>query len=117
MLLLSALLYVKYFHEIGEGIGCMTYKLFGVYCTGCGSTRQIYYLMNGDISRAFMYNVGAIVIYPTYAYLYYLIVRWAVKGKKIEKKQAYILASIAGILLIYMMLRNIPIQAFDILRP
>ncbi len=84
---------------------------------GCGSTRQLHYLLNGDIKTAINYNVGAVIIYPTFIYLYYLIVRWGVQDKEITTKQAYILAILAGILLLYMILRNIPLSVFEILRP
>jgi uncharacterized membrane protein len=84
---------------------------------GCGSTRQLYYALNGELIKAFKYNVACVIIYPAYAYLYYLILRWAIKGEKINYKQAYILAAVAIILSIYALLRNIPIAAFNFLRP
>jgi hypothetical protein len=84
---------------------------------GCGSTRQLYYILQGQFKKAFYYNVACVIIYPAYAYLYYLILRWAIKGKAINYKQAYILAALALTLILYMILRNIPIRAFDFLRP
>ena len=111
------LLYIKYGYSLGEGISCFTNKYLGVYCMGCGTTRQLSLLLEGDVKNAFMQNVGAVIIYPAYFYLYYLVLRWAVWDKKIKPKQAYVLAVFAGIMIIYMILRNIPLDAFDILRP
>lgn len=117
IIVICALIYIKFFYNIEEGFECVTYKHFGILCMGCGSTRQLYYLLNGDLKSAITYNIGAIIIYPAYTYLYYLILRWGLFDKKIKTKQAYILAIIAGILLLYMILRNIPIRAFAAFRP
>lgn len=117
LLFVFMIVYIKFFYVSKGGINCITYTHFGIYCMGCGTTRQLYYLINGDIKTAFFYNVGCIVIYPALAYLYYLIVGWSFKDKKIKTRQAYILAGLAVVLVIYMILRNIPLAVFDILRP
>jgi len=110
-------IYIKYFYVPGHGVGCFTYKYLGIYCMGCGSTRQLYYALNGQIGKAFQYNVACVIIYPAYAYLYYLILRWTIKDEKINYKQAYFLAAVAIVLNIYMILRNVPFKAFVVLRP
>lgn len=115
--IIAIIVYIKFFYKIGSGIECFTYKYFRIYCMGCGSARQLYFALNGQFEKAFYYNVCCVIIYPAYAYLYYLIMRWVIKDKKIDYKQAYILAIFAGVLIIYMVLRNIPIDVFDILRP
>ncbi len=117
VLTVVVLFYIKYFYVAGHGIECFTYKYFGIYCMGCGSTRQLYYALNGEFKKAFYYNVACVIIYPAYIYLYYLIIRWSIKDKKINYKQAYVLAAVALTLTVYMILRNIPIEIFDILRP
>jgi hypothetical protein len=117
LLVVLVLLYIKFFYEVNGGIQCVTYKYFGIYCTGCGTTRSLYYLLLGDIKTAFYYNVGIVIIYPAYVYLYYLLLRWSITDKKFEIRHAYTLAVFAGIMIIYMILRNIPIKIFDILRP
>ena len=113
----AIILYMKLIYEPGHGIACFTHKYLGIYCMGCGSTRQLYYLLQGQFKKAFHYNVACVIIYPAYAYLYYLILRWAIKGENINYKQAYLLAAFALTLILYMILRNIPIRAFDFLRP
>jgi hypothetical protein len=116
LVVIGAALYIKLFYKVAGGIECATHKYFGIYCMGCGSTRQLYYALNGDFKTAFLYNVGCIIIYPAYIYIYYLVIRWNL-DKKIETKHAYILSLFACILVVYMILRNIYIPIFDILRP
>lgn len=116
LIAIGAVIYIKHFYKGAGGIECATYKYFGIFCMGCGSTRQLYYALNGDFKTAFLYNVGCVVIYPAYIYIYYLVIRWNL-NKKIKIKHAYILAICACILVVYMLLRNIYIPAFDFLRP
>jgi hypothetical protein len=113
----AAAVYMKFFYEPGHGINCFTYKVFGIYCMGCGSTRQLYYALDGQIKKAFYYNVACVIIYPAYAYMYYLLLRWAFADKLPGQKHAYVLAAVAVALIIYMILRNIPLKVFDVLRP
>lgn len=114
---IAILFYVKYIYKPGHGINCFTYKYLGIYCMGCGSTRQLYYALNGQLVKAFYYNVACVIIYPAYVYLYYLLLRWAFADKGLSYKHAYALAAVAIALIIYMILRNIPLEAFDVLRP
>lgn len=116
LVVIGTVVYTKLFYGEHGGIECSTYKHFGIYCMGCGSTRQLYHALNGDFKTAFLYNVGCIVIYPAYIYIYYVVIRWNL-NKKIEIKHAYILAICACILVVYMLLRNIYIPAFDFMRP
>ncbi len=111
------IIYLKYYYVPGHGVSCFTYKYFGLYCMGCGGTRQLYYAINGEFIKAFMMNPACVVLYPTYGYLYYLIIKWAVKDKKITHNEALIIAASALLLSLYAIVRNIPIKALDFLRP
>ncbi len=114
---LAVAIYIKFYYTPGHGISCFTHKYLNFYCMGCGSTRQMYYALNGEFLKAFKMNVGCIVIYPTYLYLYYIILRWAIKNKKIDYSHAYVIAALALILSLYSIVRNIPLDALDFLRP
>ena len=116
-IVVSVLIYIKWFYKPGHGIDCFTYKYFKIYCMGCGSTRQLYYALQGQLKKAFYYNVGCVIIYPAYAYLYYLVLFWTIKDAPISNKQAYVLAAFALVLAIYMIIRNIPLEIFNVLRP
>lgn len=39
-----------------SGMGCIWHRLFGIICPGCGMTRAVVALINGDITAAFYYH-------------------------------------------------------------
>ena len=41
-------------------IPCFFYKIMGIKCPGCGMTRSLHNLVNGDIKKAIWYNVMSI---------------------------------------------------------
>lgn len=45
------------------GIECMFHKFTGLYCPGCGGTRSLHFLLNGDIIRSLLYH--PILVYWT----------------------------------------------------
>mgnify|MGYP002620510642 CR=1 FL=1 len=119
---LSAILFLvlyKYIHgKTGIGIPCPFHELTGLYCPGCGSTRCIFALLEGNIYQAFRYNPLVFILLPfvTFYFLYnaYLYVY--------EKKDAIFrkIPSLVYIILIIItigfgIIRNIPY--FTFLRP
>ncbi|MBO5004306.1 MAG: DUF2752 domain-containing protein [Clostridia bacterium] len=70
-------------------IPCMLYKLTGIKCPGCGMTRSMHYLVNGDIKQAIWYNLMLIpiiilVIYALYRYMRYLLNNEEIINKILE---------------------------------
>ena len=41
---------------IRHGIPCAFHLLTGFYCPGCGGTRAVVYLLQGQIGRSFQYH-------------------------------------------------------------
>lgn len=89
-------------------IPCMFNKLTGLKCPGCGITRAMHYLVNGNIKKAIWYNImlvpGAfILLYSSYRYI-----RYIVKNEEIINKPLEIILIIYLIMLIlFMIARNI----------
>ena len=50
---------------LGFGISCPIHSLTGFFCPGCGSTRAIKALINGDISLAF-HNNALLLLSPAF---------------------------------------------------
>ncbi|MBR1737308.1 MAG: DUF2752 domain-containing protein [Firmicutes bacterium] len=72
---------------IGSGIfvlpECDIYKRTHVLCPGCGNTRAVYSLLNGDILTSLRYNptiVGTVLVFT----LYYIEMLFAYFGKNIQ---------------------------------
>lgn len=71
-------------------IPCMFYKLTGIKCPGCGMTRAIHNLVNGNIKQAMWYNLMLIplilmLIYAGYRYIKYLVKDEEIINKRMER--------------------------------
>ncbi len=108
LLLISYLLISSYLNFY---IPCPIKTLTGFYCPGCGITRMLLALLQLDIYKAFRYNPVVFIMLPIGLYLYIdnLIRKDKSLYKKIPEKFWYI---IIIILIIYGILRNIPMFSF-----
>ena len=104
------LVLVKNFNPEEESffIPCMFHKVTGLKCPGCGMTRAMHYLVNGNIKKAVWYNLmiipGAFVlIYSSYRYIKYLFKNEEIVNTPLE----IILKIFLAILILFMIVRNI----------
>ena len=104
------LVLVKNFNPEEESffIPCMFHKITGLKCPGCGMTRAMHYLVNGNIKKAVWYNLmiipGAFVlIYSSYRYIKYLVKNEEIVNTPLE----IILKIFLAILILFMIVRNI----------
>lgn len=111
----AAFLYIFKF-----GPPCPIYSLMGVYCPGCGGGRACVALLHGDMLGAFGYNPMFILLLPFVAYYAVKVYIAYVFGKdilpfpKIGMKTAL---SLVAAVLLFTVLRNIPIEPFTYLAP
>ena len=104
---------------IEEGIpfypGCVIHRFTGLYCPGCGLTRAVHFALNGHLYAALRMNPLMFVLLPA------LCVVLALARRKRGKPSLYIptwlVWSIVGALLLFTVLRNIPIEPFLWLAP
>lgn len=90
---------------------CLLYQLTGIYCTGCGMTRSVFALLNGDILLALRQNLLIIVglLATTWLYIELLFRAFGKKPPFTILKLRYLWIFLA-FMLIYTVLRNfIPI--------
>lgn len=87
---------------------CPLHSLTGLYCPGCGSTRALHSLLHGEFARAFRFNplaviapllLGAIAVAPRATWR--PTVGW----------------TILAVVILFGVLRNIPLQILQVLRP
>ena len=98
---------------------CPLYSLTGFACPGCGLTRGFHALFHGDIATAIHFNA----LTPIWAIIFGLVlvslVLFAIRGRglpfgKISPHWLWVLASV---LLVFGILRNLPVYPFALLYP
>lgn len=97
---------------------CLFHSWTGLYCPGCGTLRATHYLLNGQFDTAFRYQPLLISLLPILA----LFVGkacyenlWNTSATLPFELQIYWLILIAVCL--FFVLRNIPLDCFECLRP
>ena len=110
---LYKLIFLKHFHQY---IYC-TADILGYYCPGCGGTRSVYALLNGDFIHSLWFH--PVVPYSAFIYSGYLLTNWLewfgvkhIKGWKFHNWYIYLGLFILGINFI---LKNILRICFGIL--
>ena len=121
--LIIAFVYYNYYATTGNiwSKQCSFHELTGLQCPGCGGQRSFYHLLHGNILQAFRYNALLIIILPFLLYIYFLLAQvYILKNKNYLKyfnfsgKLGYIFIAV---LVIFFILRNIPISPFIYLSP
>ena len=87
---------------------CPLHTCTGLYCPGCGSTRALHALVHGRWGSAWRFNPLAVLALPGLAAL-------AVWRKQMPHPAVG--WSVLTIVFLFGILRNIPLESFDVLRP
>jgi len=99
---------------------CQLHSLTGLHCPGCGTTRAVHSLLNGRIEQAIAWNPLALIVVPILAVA---LIRslwswaWERPAKPFRRSPAWIAAVIGTILVLFGILRNVPIEPFSRLAP
>ncbi|MGV0939121.1 DUF2752 domain-containing protein [Empedobacter sp. ULE_I140] len=112
--------YSYYSNQSPFSIKCMFHEITGLWCPGCGGQRAFSLLVNGHFLQSLRYNL----ILPFALYicvqLYYAIIENIFLGKPMSGK-LHLPESFARnfliFLLVYSILRNIPLSPFIYLAP
>ncbi len=98
---------------------CMFHVLTGYYCPGCGSQRAVHNLVHlnfaGVVSNNFLFLPAAVLI--IYHYVYPLANRkfnWQLPNIFYLKSTPWIIFTV---LILFWLLRNIPVYPFSVLAP
>lgn len=96
---------------------CIFYRYFHIYCPGCGGTRSLAALFQGDIGMSLWYH--PLVVYVVLVFLFRvicLISEYVLHKTLMRKAKFYtVFLSIAmGIVLLNWLLKNILLLCFEI---
>ena len=84
IIVFSVIFYIVYLNKFIKIPECSFYKIFGMYCPGCGATRAVYSLYDGKILQSAYYN--PLILYLVIVDLWYLITEGAAKIFNKENK-------------------------------
>ncbi len=100
--------------------GCTFHHLTGLNCPGCGMTRAAYSTLHGRLGEAFQFNpVGMILLPMAFVGLACELAGW-IRGKPLPFRfnvGANGAKWIAGVVISFWILRNIPAWPFTLLSP
>jgi hypothetical protein len=91
----------------------------GLYCPGCGATRMMHQLMIGDVGRAVRLNPLAFLFVPLMAWWSFAGLTAMLGGPRLATprftaRQTWLLA---GVVLAFWILRNVPVFPFRLMGP
>ena len=96
-------------------IPCPIKTITGLYCPGCGITRAIFALLDGQLYQAYRYNSILFIDIPIVLFLEIFEKLFGKNNKKIKCISNIILNILLVITILYGVLRNIP--SFSYLAP
>lgn len=114
--------YFHFYHDHNSfSIQCVFHLATGFWCPGCGGQRAFAFLLHGEVLKSLRYNLLLPFFIPFVLYVYYLIIEGIILGNKKALNAFHITPKTATFfvifLIVYFILRNIPISPFIYLAP
>lgn len=88
---------------------CWFHKLTGLHCPGCGTTRALHALAHGQVATAFGLNPFLLVVLPALGAL----LLW----RREMLRKPWVAWTLAGLVMTFGVLRNVPVHPFTMLSP
>ena len=124
MVVAVGLLYIFFIDPVkssGATLPCFTYTHFGIYCPGCGDTRALHALVHGHILEAFDYNLLFPFVVLILGWYYLVGLTTLLFRKRVmwipQSLPTWGVLALAGTIVVFTVLRNIPYWPFSILAP
>ena len=107
-------------YTFGNPLFCVFHKLTGLYCPGCGSGRASAALLHLDFAAAFQYNCLYVLLLPFI--VYYLLKQYIILVFRKDLLPMFSIDGLAAkivlaVILVFWILRNIPVFPFTLLAP
>ena len=95
-------------------IPCMFHTITGLYCPGCGVSRMCLSLLSLDFQSAFQANAAVMLILPPGLIIAFQMAFRYIKNGRLQptRAQNLVLYIMAGFLLLFGILRNLPAFAW-----
>ena len=110
-----------YFHNpYSYPLPCIFYSVTGLYCPGCGAGRACYSILHLEFADAFCYNPLMTILLPLIGlYIAARMVDWIITGgNHVDRKiNAKFLTWVLVVVVVYGVVRNIPVFPFTLLAP
>jgi hypothetical protein len=110
----------NYLYHYGNPFFCIFKKITGFYCPSCGSGRAVFCLLHLDFLKALDYNFFAVIFLPLILYYgirqyVFLVFKKNILPIFTTSIKAY--NCIILLLVLFSVLRNIPVFPFTVLAP
>ena len=105
--------------EPGRSIlpGCVLYEFTGLYCTGCGMTRALHFLLHGQFYQAFRMNPLAMAASPFLIVFIGNMLYRTFKGNPLPNMPSWVPWVALVVIVAYTVARNLPWAPFSWLAP
>ena len=117
----AALLMLRVYDPATSGVfpPCPVFYLTGWYCPGCGSLRALHQLLHGNLAAAWALNPLMILCLPfvLYGLTSHALIILRGRGLPGVFLPAVWIRVLCGVIVLYGVLRNVPMHPFDLLAP
>jgi len=98
---------------------CPFHALTGFHCPGCGTLRALHQLLHGNLVAAFLLNPLAVLCLPFVAYALVSGIIRSVGGRGMPTVclPAPAVWTLLGAIVVFWVLRNVPVYPFSLLAP
>ncbi len=105
--------------EAGFFLRCPLHLFTGLHCPGCGAQRALHLLLHGDVIGALRQNALTVVSLPFLAYagLHERAAAFTGRARPTFRLRTRWIWMLAGVVVLFFILRNVPIAPFTLLTP
>ena len=119
----AALIYVRVFNPEAPGLAlypsCPFHNMTGLNCPGCGMTRGLHQLLHGHFLTALNHNALLLILLPILGYALASNAFMVIRGRGLPRpamKPVY-LHTLSWVMIVFWVLRNIPVYPLTLLSP
>jgi hypothetical protein len=99
---------------------CIFHSITSFHCPGCGSQRAMHHLLHGDVAAAADHNLLMVLSLPFISLSGLVVANNIFRKKKLAQQVFYspVFAwTVLAVVLLFFILRNVPLRPFSFLAP